>query len=47
MIVHIMKEPLFTELRTRQQLGYIVSLTSDFYGRFAFVSSLALCCAWS
>jgi hypothetical protein len=35
LIAHIMKEPLFTELRTRQQLGYVVSLFDDFYGRSA------------
>jgi secreted Zn-dependent insulinase-like peptidase len=30
-----LKEPLFTELRTQQQIGYIVSLSQDAYGRCA------------
>lgn len=33
MIHHLMKEPFFTTLRTKQQLGYVVSLSNDSYGR--------------
>jgi secreted Zn-dependent insulinase-like peptidase len=29
----LLGEPAFTELRTKQQLGYIVSLSSTGYGR--------------
>lgn len=32
-LVQFLKEPLYTELRTRQQLGYVVSLSDDSYGR--------------
>ena len=34
MLRSIMGEPLFAELRTKKQLGYIVSLSSSGYGRW-------------
>ena len=30
----LMGEPLFAELRTKKQLGYIVSLSTSGYGRY-------------
>jgi secreted Zn-dependent insulinase-like peptidase len=32
MLHQYMKEPIFTNLRTKQQLGYIVSLSHETYG---------------
>ena len=33
-ISRLLSEPVFTSLRTKEQLGYIVSLTSTAYGRY-------------
>jgi secreted Zn-dependent insulinase-like peptidase len=32
MLLRFLSEPLFTSLRTRQQLGYIVSVSIDSFG---------------
>jgi len=40
MVIHqLLKEPTFTTLRTKQQLGYIVSLTDTRYGRGVYKTS--------
>ncbi len=41
----LLGEPAFTELRTKQQLGYIVNLAVGGYGRFVVIIAICVFCA--